>query len=102
MCTKEIHIRIQESLVERDVLLKLRALCQRFPGETPVILSLICDNGQIAFVKVNSEFNIAFSMDVESQINALFDEDVVLIKPLPPVNDRKKKTSWKKTLDSVF
>ena len=26
----------------------------------------------------------------------------VLIKPLPPVNDRKKKTSWKKNLDSGF
>ncbi len=90
-CTKEINIRLIQSKINDDLLNQLKGLIETHPGDIPVILSVICENGQIAFIKSGKPFTINFTLEFEQQINTIFGDNSVLIKSNDVVNERENR-----------
>ena len=92
--TKEIHVRIYEDQASDVVLCKLKELLLLEAGSTDVILSVICSNKRVAFIKAGREFCISFSSQLEKNIYALLGEQSVLVKPnkVAPKRERSKQT----------
>lgn len=78
--TAELHVRIPENPETSVRLLQLRELCGRHAGTTPVILCLICQNGDIGFIRPEG-LGITNSMAFRAAVKELFGADCLVEKP---------------------
>ncbi len=100
-CTREINIRIIQSEINDRVLSQLKALIQEHPGEIPIVLTLICDNEQIAFIRTAKPFTINFTLEFEQKVNRILGDNSVLIKASDVVNERENRNFRYQTKNSV-
>jgi len=89
--TRELHIRMHQASTAVDDLHRLRRICEETPGNTEVILCLICADGEIAFVKP-SGLTVTNSAAFRHAVKDLFGEECLLEKVdrTRPVSNRRR------------
>lgn len=89
---KEVHVKIPENLVDDGKLEKLHDIILENPGDTPLLLCLMCDNGSIIYTQ-NESLTIRNSSAFRTRIEEWMpNHDVLLVKPSRkrPVSTRKR------------
>lgn len=71
----EVYVRFREAEFSRDAAEALLGLCQRHPGETDVVASVVCESGDTAFVKL--PVTIAATADFTTGLTDLVGEGAV-------------------------
>ena len=82
LLTAEVHVRLHQASTSPEDLERLQRICASYPGETPVILSLICATGEIAFVKCGN-CKIVNTNDFRHAVKDVFGERCLLEKATP-------------------
>lgn len=93
--TEELHIRINEASCSEEDLMRLKKLLDENPGETPVIICIICNGGEMAFVKNGKKCMV--SLELIHKIKKIFGEESVHIRPdktLPKKKPRYQKNNY--------
>lgn len=77
--TRELHLHLYEATANPDAVHKARDMMSECPGDTPVVLCLICATGNIAFVEPDS-LRVANSPLLRQTLQDLFGEESVVQK----------------------
>ena len=89
--TEELHIRFSEKEVDADTVNNLRQLLAAHPGAQPVILSVTCESGEIAFIELEQSLGVRLSLELEQGIERLLGENSIHIKADRTAPERRKR-----------
>jgi len=89
----KLHIHLAEKDTDDKKLNKLLQLCKDNLGETPLVLSLICDSGEIAFVQPY-DIKIKNSREFATKVKELFGSECIKEKCDKKRKERPRKR-WK-------
>ncbi len=92
----EVHVRLPQEEVDQSKLNELLQTCRRHTGETPLILTVICDSGDIAFVEPNS-LKIKNTQSFRNAVKDLFGSEALLEKAdkTRPVRNNGRGNAWR-------
>jgi len=75
----EVHIRLRQKVVTAAAMDQLATLCRENPGKTPVILCLICDGGDVAFVQAD-HLSVTNTESFRTGLRRILGEETLLQK----------------------
>ena len=81
--TEEVQLRLRQNRITPETVRRLHELCQAHPGPTPILLSVICDNGDIAFLRPMA-VRIQHSHELRGELLALLGDGGVAEKAAKP------------------
>lgn len=77
--TRELHLHLYEATTNPDTVRRAHEALAECPGETPVVLCVICSTGNIAFVEPES-LRVSNSPRLRQTLEDLFGEEAVVQK----------------------
>ncbi|MFA5205742.1 MAG: DNA polymerase III subunit alpha [Lentisphaeria bacterium] len=80
---EEVQLRIRQQRATAETVARLLQLCAAHPGPTPLLLSVICDNGDIAFLRPGT-LRIQHSQELRGELLALLGDGGVVEKASKP------------------
>ncbi|MFW5997049.1 MAG: DNA polymerase III subunit alpha, partial [Lentisphaeria bacterium] len=92
MLTREVHVHLYQGSAGEKELQRLENLCREFPGNSDLLLTVICNSGDIAFLKPN-EKKICNSTEFRRAVEDIFGEDSIRQKAVMEIeskNNRKR------------
>lgn len=90
--TREVHVHLYEATTGQEAMQQARDLFAGTPGETPVVLCVVCASGAIAFVAPD-DLRIRNTAVLRQRLRDLFGEESVVQKPnreRPAVKPRRR------------
>lgn len=90
MLTAELHLHVYEASTDEEKLKKLRQTCHEHPGKTPLVLGIICDTGEIAFVR-SEQLKVRNSEEFRQLATDILGKNCLVQKPdLKPLSDERQ------------
>lgn len=87
--TEEVHLRIREQDVSEEKLATIRRLCEASPGEVPIVICIIFENNEFAFMK--SSFKISCTEHWYKEMSELLGKEMILLKPNKQAPDGERR-----------
>lgn len=92
--TKQVHIRLESSSLNREQLLALRELVEKHPGRVPLFLCIRTLSNQFVFIEAHDSYAVTPSRKLQKAIEEMFGADAYYVKvdnTLPPPKRRRYK-----------
>ncbi len=89
--TREIQVPIKEAEIDEARLARLKDTLAGWPGKTAVILALVLDSGEFAFVEAGSGYKVKFSEELESELKRFSGNGSLVVKAQAEVARRERK-----------
>jgi len=88
--TAEVHVRLAESTTSSEALVELQELCKKCPGEADLVLCLVTNSGEMAFVRPEQQ-GVACTTDFHEGVVELFGRRALWLRPRPVrINGRRR------------
>ena len=90
--TREVHVRLYQGSAHEDEIQRFEHLCREYPGDTELVLTVVCNSGEIAFLKPESR-SIQNSREFRKSVEDIFGENSIRQKPIREVEEGKRSNS---------
>lgn len=90
--TDELIVIMHEASTTQEMLTILLDALRSSPGETPLVLKVICAEGDIVFIQASAKFAVSLTEALKKKIQSLFGENCINVLPNRklPRNPRQK------------
>ncbi len=78
--TQEVHLHIYEMTLKDGKLEDLRRLCERYAGDIPLVLCVICGSNEVAFIRSN-KYGVHNTAEFRENVQELLGEGCLIQKP---------------------
>ncbi|MCK5844025.1 MAG: DNA polymerase III subunit alpha [Victivallales bacterium] len=78
--SKELHIHLHEGSAKPEMLTTVKDVCLRNPGDTILILSLTCSNGEIIFIEPTRRLKVKVTKELAKELTDAVGENKLLYK----------------------
>ncbi|NLZ63931.1 MAG: DNA polymerase III subunit alpha [Lentisphaerae bacterium] len=89
-----LHIKIKEKSSNAEKLSALCELCRRYPGKTPIIFCLFCNNGNLVFTN-NETLEVRNSPEFRQELEKILGPDCLVVKPSRSRPQRNNRRQWR-------
>ncbi|MBX3734217.1 MAG: DNA polymerase III subunit alpha [Verrucomicrobiae bacterium] len=79
--TRQVHLRLRATGLDRARLESVRALVEAHRGSVPLFLSIRMDHGPVAFLESHERFSVAPTLEFEAAVNAALGPATFFAKP---------------------
>lgn len=95
--TKKVSLHLTEASINEEHLQNIQNVVARNPGNTPIAICLILDNGEKVFIKAHRDLYVEATQHLGHELEQLLGEDCVYIEGRPqPLLKPPAKRSWQK------
>ncbi len=91
--TSEIHVRLHEGDTDEGDLQRLKRLCEEFPGESRLVLCVICSSGDVALIRCDGG-GIKNCPDFRGAVSDIFGSESFLQKPNSERPQRRRRSPY--------
>lgn len=88
--TRELHVHLYQGSAGEEEVRRLENLCREFPGDSDLLLTVICNSGDIAFLKA-SEKKVCNTTAFRRAVTDIFGEDSIRQKPIMEIESNKRR-----------
>ena len=99
--SREVLVRLDAAVATPERLAELRAIFERHPGETAVILSLFFSDGRAAFIETGKSLRVRFDETLKQELRRLLGENAARAKPERRAPKRERRR-WESHSADVF
>jgi DNA polymerase-3 subunit alpha len=94
--TDELHLHIYEGSTTREILQDIQQLCQQNSGKTKLILCIVCDSGECAFLETAGNNYVNVNSELLEKLQARLGEKRYKLKANDKVPEPQKRFNFKK------
>ena len=87
--TEELHLHLYQASTDPEKLQTLHRVCHEHPGNTPLVLCIICASGEIAFVRTE-QCKVCNSQQFRQAMQDILGENCLVQKPMRRVKKNRR------------
>ncbi|MCC7375057.1 MAG: DNA polymerase III subunit alpha [Verrucomicrobiales bacterium] len=97
--TRQVHIRLQTSVVSSPELKATRDLVSAHPGSCPLFLRFQRPDGNVAFIEANDRYRVSPSLELQQAVESLLGPAAYFAKADPTLPERPRRR-WEQASES--